>query len=82
MILSCYVAIVYRKLSLKSSFFEKAMFPVSEEQRKERKNPDPWGCQARPYGDERGYQYASKRYVQEAFSSCRGTVGQIRLLYA
>ena len=37
MILSCYVALVYRKLSLKSSFFEKAMFPVSEEQRKERK---------------------------------------------
>lgn len=38
MILSCYVALVYRKLSLKSSFFEKAMFPVSEERRKERKN--------------------------------------------
>ena len=38
MILSCYVALVYRKLSSKSSFFEKAMFPVSEEQRKERKN--------------------------------------------
>ena len=39
MILSCYVALVYRKISLKSSFFEKAMFPVSEEQRKERKKP-------------------------------------------
>ena len=38
MILSCYVALVYRKISLKSSFFEKAMFSVSEEQRKERKN--------------------------------------------
>ena len=38
MILSCYVALVYRKISLKSSFFEKAMFPVPEEQRKERKN--------------------------------------------